>query len=160
MKTTLRFLQVLALGVWLGALIYFAFVLAPTAFLSLPSQDLAGAFVGVTLGLLHQIGVAAAIIFLAAAVGIARSFKSLVHPAEVCVWIMLLLTLALQRVVVPRMDTLRVDMGSIAATPAQNPFHIEFDRLHGISVRLEGGVLLLGLAGLFLTVRERDPRPS
>lgn len=159
MKTTLRFLQVLALGIWLGALVYFAFVLAPTAFLSLPSQDLAGAFVGVTLGLLHQIGVAAAIVFLAAAVGIARSFKSLVQPAGICVWIMLLLTLVLQRVVMPRMDTLRVDMGSIAATPPQSPSRIAFDRLHGISVKLEGGVLLLGLAGLFLTVREREPRP-
>ena len=30
----------------------------------------------------------------------------------------------------------------------------EFDRLHGISVKLEGTVLLIGFAALFLTVRE------
>ncbi|HWG59460.1 MAG TPA: DUF4149 domain-containing protein [Candidatus Acidoferrales bacterium] len=160
MKTILRFLQVLALGVWLGALIYFAFVLAPTAFLSLPSQDLAGAFVGVTLGLLHQIGVAAALIFLAAAVGWGRSLRSLVRPAAICVWVMLALTLILQRGVIPRMDTLRTDMGSVAATSVQNPLRAKFDRLHGVSVELEGCVLLLGLAGLFLTVRERDPRQN
>lgn len=158
MKTVLRFLEVLALGIWLGALVYFAFVVAPTAFLTLPSQDMAGALVGVTLGLLHQIGVAAAIVFLAAAIGLARSLKSLVRPAALCVWVMLALTLVLQHVVMPRMDALRTDMVSVAGTPPQDPARRSFDRLHGISVELEGGVLLFGLAALFLTVREPELR--
>jgi hypothetical protein len=46
-------------------------------------------------------------------------------------------------------------MGSVVATPASNPLRAEFDRLHGISVKLEGAVLLIGFAALFLTVREK-----
>jgi hypothetical protein len=44
-------------------------------------------------------------------------------------------------------------MVSVAATPASDPRHAEFDRLHGISVDLEGAVLLIGFVALFLTVR-------
>jgi hypothetical protein len=52
------------------------------------------------------------------------------------------------------MLALRTEMGSVVATPASNPLRAEFDRLHGISVKLEGSVLLIGFAALFLTVRE------
>jgi hypothetical protein len=66
---------------------------------------------------------------------------------------MLLLTLASQRIVIPRMDVLRAQVGSIEATPAGDPRRMEFDKLHGFSVDLEGGVLVIGLVALFLTVR-------
>jgi len=38
----LRYLMLLSLIVWIGGLIFFAFVLAPTAFHVLPSTQLAG----------------------------------------------------------------------------------------------------------------------
>ena len=38
----LRFLMLLSLVVWIGGLIFFAFVLAPTAFQVLPSTHIAG----------------------------------------------------------------------------------------------------------------------
>jgi hypothetical protein len=68
--------------------------------------------------------------------------------------LMLLLTVASQNFVTPRMRALRTEMGSVAATPSSDPLRQEFDRLHGISVKLEGAVLLIGFAALFLTVRE------
>jgi len=34
-----------------------------------------------------------------------------------------------------------------------SPLRAEFDRLHGVSVKLEGATLLIGFASLFLTVR-------
>ena len=49
-------------------------------------------------------------------------------------------------------------MVSVDATPRDNPLRVEFDSLHQWSVRIEGAVLLLGLAGLFLTVRNFSPR--
>ena len=49
---------------------------------------------------------------------------------------------------------LRRQMVSVVATPPDNPSHIEFDRLHGVSVDLEGAILLIGFAALFLTVRD------
>jgi len=47
-----------------------------------------------------------------------------------------------QHWVSPKMAALRVQMGSIQATAADNPLLEEFSRLHRISVSLESGVLL------------------
>jgi hypothetical protein len=41
----------------------------------------------------------------------------------------------------------------VDATPKDNPLRAEFDRLHQTSVRMEVTVLLIGIAALFLTVR-------
>jgi len=62
----LRFLMLLALVVWLGGLIFFAFVVAPTAFSPglLPSRDLAGAVIGRSLGALHWMGLISGAVFL------------------------------------------------------------------------------------------------
>jgi hypothetical protein len=153
MKNFLRFLQVFALGAWVGSILYFAVVVTQGAFRVLPSIDDAGRLVGFTLGGLHWLGVIAAVVYLAATVALGRSPKALAQVGAVGVFVMLLLTIASQRVVIPRMDVLRAQMGSVEKTPAGNPLRAEFDRLHGVSVDLEGAVLLIGIASLFLTVR-------
>ena len=73
------------------------------------------------------------------------------------VLIMVILTLVSQQVVIRRMNVLRREMGSVIATPTDNPSRVEFDRLHGVSVHLEGAMLLIGFAALFLTVRFSSP---
>jgi Domain of unknown function (DUF4149) len=151
MTNIARFVQVFALGTWVGAIIYFVAAVAPGAFTVLASRDEAGALVGYTLTRLHQLGVVAAIVYLVATVGLARSAKGLWRPEALLVVAMLLLTLASQDLVRPRMAALRAQMGSIEATPAESPLLVQFDRLHRASVQLEGAVLLLGVAGLFLT---------
>jgi hypothetical protein len=55
------------------------------------------------------------------------------------------------------MAVLRTEMVSVDATPPDNPLRVRFDRLHRISVRLEGSVLVIGLTALFLTAR-RNPQ--
>ncbi len=64
------------------------------------------------------------------------------------------LTVASQVGVSPRMAVLRVQMGSIQATEQDSPLLAEFRRLHSISVSLESGVLLAGVAAMFFMVRE------
>jgi len=154
MTNILRFVQVFALGAWVGSIFYFSAAVAPGAFRVLSNQDQAGALVQFTLGRLHTLGVVAAVLYLFASVGLAQSFRGLVRPAAIGVVLMLLLTVASQNFVTPRMRALRTEMGSVAATPSSDPLRQEFDRLHGISVKLEGAVLLIGFAALFLTVRE------
>jgi hypothetical protein len=154
MTSVLRFLQVFALGTWVGSIFYFSAAVAPGAFRVLSNADQAGALVQFTLGRLHALGVIAALLYLLASVGLAQSLKGLVRPAAIGVVLMLLLTVASQKFVTPRMRDLRTEMGSVAATPSSNPLREEFDRLHGISVKLEGAVLLIGFASLFLAVRE------
>ncbi|HVC00172.1 MAG TPA: DUF4149 domain-containing protein [Candidatus Dormibacteraeota bacterium] len=154
MNTFLRYLQFLSLGIWVGAIVYMAFVVAPAAFTTLPSMDLAGSLVGVVLTRLHWLGVISGIVFLGAATARGRSLGALARPGALAVIAMVVLTLVSQQVVMKKMNGLRSQMGSIEQTPQSNPLRRQFDLLHVISVRIEGSVLLLGLAAIFLTVRE------
>lgn len=151
MNTFLRYLEFLSLGIWVGAIVYMAFVVAPAVFTTLPSQDQAGAVVGVVLSRLHWLGVGAGVVYLGAA---AAQRRSLGRPGALAVIAMIVLTLISQQVVMKKMSRLGNEMGSIERTPATSPLRRQFDRLHVVSVRIEGTVLLLGLAAIFLTVRE------
>jgi hypothetical protein len=152
MKNPLRFIQFLALGTWLGSILYFVAVVTRGAFAVLTRDD-AGLLVGFTISGLHQIGEIAAILFLIAAVALQPSLKSLLRPAALAVILMLVLTICSQHIVIPRMDALRHDMASVDSTPATDPRRAEFDRLHNVSVDLESAVLILGLISLYLTAR-------
>ena len=154
MNQILRFLRVFALGAWLGALIYFVAVVTQGAFEVLPSQDLVGQLVGFTLSGLHLMGLIAAIAFILASIGMRRSLRAFIEPAVIGVILMAILTIASQDYVIPRMNVLREQMGSVQSTPASDPRRASFDKLHSASVDLKGGVLLLGLISLFLTTRK------
>ena len=153
MTNILRFIQFLALGTWLGSIIYFSFAVAPALFAALQNRDQAGAVVGIALGRLHHLGVIAGVLYLVATLCLARSPKVFLQPAVVAVIAMLAFTIISQHHIAPRMAQLRTEMVSVDATPPSNPLRAEFDRLHKVSVRLEGSVLLLGLIALFLTAR-------
>ncbi len=155
-KQVLRFVRVFTLGTWVGAIIYFAAVVAPGAFTALANQDDAGAVVRVTLGGLHLLGLVAAMVFLIASVALEKSLKSLVKPAALGVILMLGLTIASQQYVMPRMAVLRFAMVSVQATPPGNALRMEFDHLHRVSVWIEGAVLAIGLVSLFMTVRREN----
>jgi hypothetical protein len=47
-------------------------------------------------------------------------------------------------------------MGSIEATKEGSPLLAEFGKWHRVSVILESGVLLAGVAGMWFMVRELD----
>jgi uncharacterized membrane protein len=150
----LRYLMLLSLIVWLGGLIFFAFVLAPTAFSVLPSRHLAGTVVGRSLGALHWMGVAAGIIFLASSILYNRLSKGTAHvfnARHVLICLMLVLTLVSQFGIIPRMNALRASIGEIDSVPANDPARMQFDALHVWSTRVEGGVFLLGLVVAYLT---------
>jgi Domain of unknown function (DUF4149) len=153
MRNFMRFLQVFVLGTWLGAIIFFSFAVPKAVFGILASRDEAGAVVGSTLGQLHFMGVIAAIIYLVASLALWRSSPTFGKIAALAVVMMLSATLVSSHIVIPRMDALRAEMGSMSATPAGDSRRAEFDRLHGVSVELEGGVLLMGILALFLTVK-------
>ena len=156
MAATLRFLQIFSLGTWVGSILFFSFVVAPGSFKVLPNQDLAGSVVNYSLGSLHMIGIVAGVIYLLATALIEKSVAALAAPAAMLVFVMILLTMASQYGVIPRMEQLRLQMGSINATPKTDPLFLAFDRLHHYSVWLESGVLLSGLVALFLTARPKS----
>jgi len=152
--SSLRFLMLLSLICWVGGLIFFAFVLAPTAFQVLPSTHLAGNVVGRALSKLHWIAIISGIIYLVSSLLYSRLTNGTAHVfagRHVLLCMMLALTLVSQFWIMPRMDTLRASLGEVSSVPVDNPVRVQFDALHVWSTRVEGAVLLLGLVVVYLT---------
>jgi Domain of unknown function (DUF4149) len=155
MTSFLRTVEFLALGLWLGSDVFLSFVVAPGAFRVLaPNRDQAGAIVGFSLTRMHLGGIVLGVVFLLVRLIRTRSFASFATPAALCVVLMVALTAISQYTVSAKMAVLRAQMGSIQATAADSPLLAEFSRLHRISVSLESGVLLAGIAAMYLMVRE------
>jgi hypothetical protein len=151
----LRFLMLLSLIVWLGGLIFFP-VVAQTAFSVVPARHLAGLVVGRSLGILHWMGIISGFVFLLSSLLYSRLSTGAPHvfaSRNILICLMLALTLISQFGIIPRMDTIRASIGEIDSVSADNPASLQFDALHQWSTRVEGSVLLLGLALVYLTAR-------
>ena len=154
----LRFAMLLALVVWLGGLIFFAFVVAPTVFSPglLPTRHLAGEIVGRSLGALHWMGIVSGIVFLISSAVYNRMTVGSARPLagrHLLIALMLLLTVISQFAISPKIHAIRAEAGVIDNIPLESPLRMEFDRLHVWSEKFEEAVFLLGLAALFLTAR-------
>jgi len=153
-----RFLMLLSLVVWIGGIIFFAFVVAPTVFKPgiLPSHQLAGNVVNRSLSLLHAIAIVCGIVFAAMSMINSSVVNGSAQPfafRNVLVYLMIILTLTSMFGVGAKMQELRQQMVNIDEVPQDDSRRVEFNRLHLWSTRLEGTVLLLGLAVVFLTAR-------
>lgn len=153
MKTILRTLLLLAFIVWLGAEIFFP-VVAGVTFSQISDTHAAGQVVGGLLRILHGMGlvcgvVLLALLALAPAWGVFKS-RSVLTPM-VFIVLMLALTCYSQFVIIPAMERDRIAVGgAIDAVPADNSYHMDFNRLHNRSTQVEGAVLLFGLIAVAL----------
>jgi len=155
----LRFLMMLALVVWLGGLIFFAFVVAPTVFSPglLPTRHLAGEIVGRSLGALHWMGIISGLVFLIVSAIYNRMTEGharLLAGRHLLIVAMLLLTMISQFAITPKMLALREQAVVIDNLPLDNPVRVEFNRLHVWSEKFEEGIFFLGLGALFLTAKK------
>jgi len=151
-----RYLMLLSLVVWVGGLIFFAFVLAPTVFSVLPTRQLAGNVVNRSLGILHWMALSCGIVFAVTSMIDARVVNGVAEPfalRNLIIYGMIILTLVGMFVIQSRMWALRQQMGIIDDLPHDNALRIEFNRLHHWSTRIETAVLVLGLAALYLVAR-------
>ncbi len=156
----LRFFMLLSLVVWVGGIIFFAFAVAPTVFIVLPTHELAGRVVTRSLNLLHWVGVGSGIVFLVLSLveaHFASSRWSPVSGRNLSVLGMIALTLISQLAVTSKMVALRASMVDIDQVPVNDPRRVAFNQLHVWSTRLEGAVLLLGLIALYLLARQWHP---
>jgi hypothetical protein len=157
MRTLFHSLVYLALGVWLGALMFFGAILAPLAFSQLPplfgvqGTHAAGLVVGGSLVRLHWMGLFCGVISLLVMLLGHAHYRSII-PQSVLVLVMMLLTAYSQFSIIPRMDTARDSIGgNVDAVAADNPGRQIFDSLHRTSTHVEGLVLLCGIAALVAT---------
>ena len=152
MRSVLTTLSLLALGLWLGALLLFVQV-AAVAFGSLPPLFLnpaegihgAGLVVGGTLRHLHYMGLICGLLFLVFSFLLrARVRWHSVVPQAVL-----------------RMDTAQASVGGsvgIAALPESSPARATFDALHRESVHVESLVLILGFIAFAFAGRPHSLR--
>jgi uncharacterized BrkB/YihY/UPF0761 family membrane protein len=153
MRSILTTLSLLALGIWLGALLLFvqvaavAFGALPPLFLN-PAEGIhgAGLVVSGTLRHLHYMGLICGVLFLLFSFMLrARVRWHSVVPQAVLVLVMVLLTAYSQFSIIPRMDTAQASAGgSVASLPESSPARAMFDQLHRQSVHVEGIILILG----------------
>jgi uncharacterized membrane protein len=155
MPAFFRILRLLSIVVWVGGLVFFAFVLAPTAFQVLPSTHIAGTIVGATLRILNQLGLACGLLFLLSTIRPwlqsnprnRRLFATQIAAAV----LMIVAILYVQAAIIPAMERDRIAAGGdIDAAPPTNPARLDFERLHPISEKIEGTALLLGLGVVIL----------
>ncbi len=168
MRTLVRSLILLGLAVWVGGILFFGAVVAPVAFgsvmpmLSDPVHGLkiAGTMVRVSILRLHDIGLVCGVILLLLCIieRTARLTWRSIAPQLVLLAAMLALTAYSQFSVIPRMDSLRIQAGAAMDNPSATvPAKVDFNRLHKLSTRLEGIVLLCGLGLIVLYAR---PEPA
>ena len=159
MRTLFHSLVYLALGLWLGMLIFFGAVLAPIAFSQLPplfpnvaaGLHAAGVVVGGSLSRLHGIGLLCGLIILVVLV-LARTHYRTIVPQLVLVLLMMGLTAYSQFSIIPRMETARDSIGgNVDAVADNNPGRQIFESLHRTSTHVEALVLLCGIAALVAT---------
>jgi uncharacterized membrane protein len=159
----LRTLMLLALVVWIGGIIFFAFVMAPTLFTVLPTTKLAGDVVSPTLSKLHWMGLISGAIFLLCSLLYNwRKYAQLrlFTATHVLIVLMLALTAISQFVITPAIRKSRVQavLTLHPLTPdeihqIQTGMQEKFQRLHAWSTRTEGAVLVLGVGVIVLTAR-------
>jgi hypothetical protein len=154
MRILLRSLLYLALIVWLGAEIFFPVVAAITFQTLRPDTHTAGSIVGQLLRILHGMGIISALVVLAL-LALAPVFglyrpNAVLAPMVLCV-LMLALTVYSQFGITPAMERDRIAAGGAIDTSDQsNPTTVHFNTLHNRSERVEGAVMLLGVATVVL----------
>ena len=146
----MRSLRIIAIALWLGAIVYFAAAVAPNVFAVLTPQiggrALAGDIVNHALALLHYFGFGCALIFLL------LGMRRLTSAGNAFVLVMLVLTGVSQFVIMPRMHALRA-RGGIESVAPGDPARRDFDFLHKLSTTSEGIILLLGIGTLVIESR-------
>jgi uncharacterized membrane protein len=159
MTQAIRWLYLVTLAVWVGSIVFFSFAVAPTVFKVLKPEDAAKLqravfpkyyFVGMVC--------AAAGILCVGVLLAERAFGK--WPGVLSLLLLAAMgatDLWLRQAVVPHMNNLR-DRVAVVRSSGKEPegeLEREWKSLHGLSVQVNGAVLLCGLALLFLAVYAR-----
>ncbi|MFQ5817228.1 MAG: DUF4149 domain-containing protein [Terriglobia bacterium] len=166
MLTLARYLEVMTLGVWLGGMVVFSFIVAPALFQVLGSRQVAGEVVTMVLNRLYALSYICGALYLLGVLleqygrgGIGHGLSGV--PTGVwlevgLVAVLLLATFYSHYFLAQRMAGLREQMkslfGSIDQTAHEHPLRVAFNRYHRVSVGLLSGTLagVLVLLGLLL----------
>jgi hypothetical protein len=141
------------LGLWLGAMAYFSFIVAPAAFAVLPLPQLAGALVSRTLGILEVIGIVLGLLLIIILV-FSRERSSKARLFELILLALMTGSMLVSHFVASRrIHQMRVSFGEISLLAASDPTRVAFDRLHQFSVWLMGFDILAAIVLIVFLAR-------
>jgi uncharacterized membrane protein len=150
MTLLMRTVRLLSMVVWVGGLMFFSFMMAPTAFHVMGTTRQFALLIGSSLRELNSVGNTCGFLFLITTIALwfrsePRSRRLMSFEAMLVV-LMIAATLYVQRAILPAMERDRAAVGGdIDAAPPANPARLDFERLHPLSEKVEGAVLLFGL---------------
>jgi Domain of unknown function (DUF4149) len=152
---TALFIFLLSLVCWLGGMVFFIAV-TQTAFATLPKPE-AGKFLAVLFPRYYMLGYICGAIAVALAIYLCatRAPRIWWGAAALALALALGLTAYAGAMVRPRVDAIRTVTEEANPDPARRA---EFDRLHHLSVMLNGGVMLLNLGALLASAVALTPR--
>ena len=135
-----------ALGCWFGGIVFFSFFTAPAVFTVLPRPE-AGQLISTIFPRYYMLGYIAGTVSLVLAIYLTavRGPRIWWGGTTLALAIALGITFYAGRVILPRADAIRTVNEDPNPDPARKA---EFDKLHGMSVTLNGAVLLLSLAAI------------
>ena len=157
-----RILRLLAFTVWIGGIVFFGAILAPTAVRTIGLTASFADLIGRSLLLLHLVGLWCGVAILVALRMLgARAYKASAQVALVL--LMLLMTFASNKLLILPMEHDRaLAGGNINILIAGSPLRDDFNARHAWSTRVEGLILFAGLGmaaliGMEAGLRERVP---
>ena len=152
-------LRSVLLSLWLGAALFFSFVVAPSVFVTVRSFDLAnaneiaGTIVTRTLAVINVGGFILGLFALLITIAFRRATKGLALALQVLSLTVLVGTTAVGHwIVAARMRALRIAMVTIDVVPLSDPRHITFTQLHGYSVALLTTAMIASMIALVAIV--------
>ena len=124
-------------GIWLGAMVFLSFAVAPTAFAILESRDQAGDVVATSLNLLYLSGyiLGPLLVFVSVMTQPIRG-RPLWALRTILLVLMTVSTLISREFVGAKLLGLRRAMGQLMSVSPDNPLRLQFQQWHTVSVLL------------------------
>jgi hypothetical protein len=141
-----RVVRLLAFAVWMGALVFFGGVVAPTAAHIFGTTGHFADFIGHSLLMLHSIGLWCGVAMLVSLRFLAnKAYRPMAQG--ILMLVMMVLTFASNRLIILPMEHDRaLAGGNITVLLSGSPLRSDFDTRHAWSTRVEGGVMIAGIA--------------
>lgn len=156
MQIFARTLRSLALIVWLGSILFFGAVVAPSAFKLLGKTDQFGSFIGLCLLLLHSAGLWCGVAIIVAVRLLRQNARFAYAQVGLAFGMMALTFVSNKLILIPMEHDRSLAGGQIEALLPGSPLRDDFNMRHRWSTTVEGGVLLLGLVLVVIAASERQ----
>ena len=155
MNLLLRALRLITIVTWVGGLIFFAFVEAPTAFHVMGTTQQFAQLINGSITTLNRVGQTCGLVFFIATIPVwlrtDTQRRKLLRAELLLVLLMMAATDYVQSSIIPAMERDRIAAGGAIDTFDQtSPTTAHFNKLHHSSELLEEAILLLGLATVVL----------